>query len=291
MIFWRIIGDKLYSTGEVEQLGFNENDASYIPDEYLENGEFVICRTAFGFGDWSIISAMPRLLKEKYPNCKVNIPTVEWFENTFGDLKYNWSSWSNPYQMAHAVFDNNPHVDGFVYPKDGDIFHDHYRIYNGEDTPLVKQILKFWQFSENEMIDNQPELYWSDKEREFGDRIIAEKVGDLPFGGLLVSDRCDETDIELLNGALRDNVYPYFYLTPEPLKGGHFSYVNPAMDLRHMDIRIQLYIRSRAKLNVGNQCGVLDTLPRYADVYSVQRQYPLGGNFVEGEIYLKKDNQ
>jgi hypothetical protein len=88
-----------------------------------------------------------------------------------------------------------------------------------------------------------------------------------------------------------DNEMPYFYLAPTDIQDGNFDYVNPAMDLRHVDIRIQLYIRSKAKLNIGNQCGVLDTLPRYTDVYSVQRQYPLGGNFIDGEIYLKKGKE
>ena len=30
-------------------------------------------------------------------------------------------------------------------------------------------MLKFWQFTDNEMSDCQPEMYWSDEEKEFGD--------------------------------------------------------------------------------------------------------------------------
>ena len=53
-----------------------------------------------------------------------------------------------------------------------------------------------------------------------------------------------------------------------------------------MDIRIQLYIRSKAKLNVGNQCGTMQTVSRYSKVYTAQRQFPIGGNFIKDEIYL-----
>ena len=68
--FFRIIGDKLYGI-ERDTLGFDVSDPSYIPDNYLDNQEFLVMRTCHGLGDWVIMSAMPRLLKEKYPNCKV----------------------------------------------------------------------------------------------------------------------------------------------------------------------------------------------------------------------------
>ena len=34
------------------------------------------------------------------------------------------------------------------------------------DTPLIKQILKFWQFSDEEMSDCQPEMYWNEEEKK-----------------------------------------------------------------------------------------------------------------------------
>ena len=66
MIFFRILDNELYSTGEVEKLGFKESDGLRIPDEYLERQEFVVMRTCHGIGDWGIISAMPRLLKHRH---------------------------------------------------------------------------------------------------------------------------------------------------------------------------------------------------------------------------------
>ena len=61
MIFYRILDNKLYQSGEVNRLGFEESEGYRIPDEYLEQREFTVMRTCHGLGDWGIISAMPRL--------------------------------------------------------------------------------------------------------------------------------------------------------------------------------------------------------------------------------------
>ena len=71
MIFWRTWNNKIWPTAEVDRLGFSIDNPSYIPDEYLEQENFIILRTCHWLGDWGIISAFPKKLKEKYPNCKV----------------------------------------------------------------------------------------------------------------------------------------------------------------------------------------------------------------------------
>ena len=45
-------------------------------------------RTCHGLGDWGIISAMPRLLKQKYPHCKVYVPSIKLIQKIFGDLEF-----------------------------------------------------------------------------------------------------------------------------------------------------------------------------------------------------------
>ena len=102
MIFWRILDDKLHPIQEVEKLGFEEGDGSRIPDEYLEQQEFTVLRTAWGIGDWGIISAMPRLLKKKYPDCKVYIPSKKLVQRLF-NVDTN---------IMYDIFSNNPYVDG-----------------------------------------------------------------------------------------------------------------------------------------------------------------------------------
>ena len=289
MLFNRIFDNKLHVVGEVDNLGFDYLDKLRIPDEYLESEEFVICRAAFGIGDWGVISALPRILKGKYPNCKVIIPSSKMIKSIFGvELG-----------ISELIFSNNPYVDFFVDFYEDEIYHDHYRVYDTDvpDISLIKQMLKFWQFEENEMEDCRPEMYWSDEEKEFGDEIIKQVVGDKDFGGLLVSDRFgtqygnhDEktlkNETKKITKILKENPLPYFYWTYKPIGETPFFFTKIALDMRNIDLRIQLYIRSKAKLNVGNQCGTLQTISRYSKLYTVQRQFPIAHNFVDGEIYL-----
>ena len=164
MIFWRILDNKLHGVGEVNKLGFEESEGLRIPDEYLEQQNFTVFRTAWGIGDWGVISAMPRLLKQKYPNCKIYIPSKNLIKNLF----------NIDTDVMYTIFKNNPYIDGFKDLIEGEIFHDQYRIYNNNNlnVPLLEQILKFWQFNKNEYEDSQPELYWTDEEKQLGDNII-----------------------------------------------------------------------------------------------------------------------
>ena len=289
MVFWRIMDNKLYTVKETGNLGFEESEGLRIPDEYLVSQKFMVMRTCHGIGDWGIISAMPRLLKEKYPDCKVYVPTKKLLKTLYGQDHNN----------IHVIFDNNPYVDEFVDSIEGEVFHDHYRVYDKSNTniPLTKQILKFWQFTEEEMKDYQPEMYWSNEEQKLGDEIIKEYVGDKKFGCLLVSDRFgtqmgnyDEKsynkDTEVMSKVLKNNPLPYFYWTYKPLSQTEFGFIDAILDIRNIDLRIQLYIKSKAKINVSNQCGTNHSIVRYSKSYESVRQYPLGMNFIDGINYL-----
>ena len=162
MIFWRTYNNKLYEISQVDRLGFSLNDPSFIPEEYLAQEEFIILRTCFGLGDWGIISAFPRKLKERYPSCKVYIPSPSLLSKMFGGLKANWSSWKDPFQVVHSIFDNNPYVDAFIESFKGEVYNDHFRIYDGnKDEPLLKQLLRFWQIDNFENIE--PEIFWTEE--------------------------------------------------------------------------------------------------------------------------------
>jgi hypothetical protein len=281
MIFWRTYNNQIHPIGEVEQLGFPIEDPSYIPDDYLEGQKFIILRTCFGVGDWGIISSFPRKLKEKYPNCTVLLPSPTLLQNMFGEFKSNWSSWDNPFNVVKTIFLNNPYVDGYVDNFEGDIFNDHYRIYKqDEDTPLLEQILRFWQFDSFDNIE--PEIYWTDEEIKLGDRIISEHC-DGEFGTLLISNRYENEGKELIQSKIDEFDLPMFYWLNNP--NVEFTF-KKALDLRHIDIRIQMYIKSRAKYNIGNQTGVNDTIANYAPTYTVPRG-KLGSNFIKSEIYLR----
>ena len=289
MIFWRIFDNKLYATNEVDRLGFEESEGLRIPDEYLEKKEFMVMRTAHGIGDWGIISAMPRLLKKKYPECRVYVPTSKFIKQLFG-VESN---------IPQTIFDNNPYVDKYKDFIMGEIFHDHYRVYNKDnsDIPLLEQMLKFWQFEEDEYIDSKPEMYWSDEEKSLGDTIIKNTIGDDEFGCLLVSDRFGtqrgkhhqesyDKDTKVMTKVLEENQMPYFYWMSKPISQTPFNFIDKALDMRHIDLRVQLYIKSKAKVNLSNQCGTNHLMVRYSKCYESQRQYPIAHNFIEGENYL-----
>ena len=289
MIFWRVLDNKLYAIDEVDKLGFETEEGLRIPDEYLDNQEFVILRTCHGIGDWGIIASLPRLLKAKYPNCKVYVPSKNLIKKLFNIEHDN----------AHAIFDNNPYVDDFVDSVSGEIFHDHYRIYdkNNTDVPLAKQMLKFWQFSNTEMEDYLPEMYWTDDEKKFGDKIIKEYIGDGDFGCLLMSDRFgtksekhdDEfykKDTRVMVKVLKNYDIPFLYWTTVPITDTPFDFINKKLDLRNIDLRIQLYIKSCAKVNVSNQCGTNHIVARYSECYESQRQYPIEHNFIDNIKYI-----
>ena len=289
MIFYRIVDNELHPVKETDTLGFEKSEGLRIPDEYLDKQEFMVMRTAGGIGDWGIISAMPRLLKEKYPDCKVVVPSKKLLKKLFGQDHNN----------VHVVFDNNPFVDEFVDEINGDVFHDHYRIYDKDNTdiPLIKQMLEFWQFTDKEMMDSQPEMYWSDEEKKFGNSIIHEAAGDSEFGSLLISDRFGtqfgkhhqetyDRDVQNFMNILTEHQLPYFYWTAKPISETPFDWINKVLDMKHIDLRIQLYIKSKAKVNLSNQCGTNHLVVRYSKCYESQRQFPISHNFVEGEIYL-----
>ena len=288
MKFWRILDNQLHDAGDTNKLGFEESDGFRIPDEYLDKQKFMVMRTASGIGDWGIISAMPRLLKQKYPNCKVYVPSKKLLKKLFGQDHDN----------VYVVFNNNPYVDDFIDEIDGEVFHDHYRVWNKNNTDisLINQMLKFWQFEDTEMIDSQPQMYWSDKEKKFGDKII-KKYTNGEFGSLLMSDRFGtqmgkydkktyDKDVENFTSILNKYKLPYFYWTANPISETEFSWIKKALDMRYVDLRIQLYIKSKAKVNISNQCGTNHLVVRYSKCYESQRQFPLAHNFVKGEIYL-----
>ena len=298
MIFFRIVDNKLYHAGEVDRLGFEESEGYRIPDEYLDKKEFMVMRTCHGLGDWGILSSLPRILKEKYPDCRVYVPSPKLLDNLFGHLKHEWGTFDNPFENVVHIFKNNPYVDAFKDYFDGEVFHDHYRVYDRhkKDIPLAKQILKFWQIEDIED-DCLPELHFSEEEKKIGDKLIKDCVGDKEFGSLLITSRYEskgngfnqkQTE-DILKYFLDKNNLPYFYYTYKPKEEFPFDF-DGCFDMRNIDIRIQLYIRSKAKLNIGNHCGVLDSVAGSSKVYQVQRVFPMNQNRILSEIYLNGEN-
>ena len=292
-IFWRINNNQLTPLFETQHLGFPTEDPSFIPDEYLNKKEFIILRTCHSIGDWGIISAFPRLLKQKYPDCKVYIPSTELISKMFGGFN-NWNHWSNPFGNAELVFKNNPYVDGFINDINDEVFHDHYRIYdlNNIETPLIVQMLNFWQFTEEETQDYLPELYFSPEEIKIGNDII-EKYTTGKFGTLLLTNTVKEYYSDDVNNLLLNEIQPYTDLTF--FYYGSKSIFNTVFNkIKHIDfkdlnlpIRIQLYIKTKALINIGYQSGVNDSICRYSKVICTPSTNVLGADYLKAIKYLK----
>jgi hypothetical protein len=291
-IFWRIYNNNLTPVFETDLLGFSIDDPSYIPDEYLNSKKFIIYRTCHSIGDWAIISAFPRLLKLKYPDCKVFVPSSKLIENMFRGFN-NWNHWKNPFESANLVFKNNPYIDSFIDNIEDEVFHDHYRIYNPENfqEPLVKQMLKFWQFKEDEISDYLPELYFSQEEIIEGNSIIEKYLKDKKFGTLLLTNTVKEFYPEEVNKILLEEVnsfsdLTYFYYGSKPIKETIFKHIN-YIDFKDLNlpIRIQLYIKTKALVNIGYQSGVNDAVCRYSKVICTPSTGNLGSDYLDSITY------
>lgn len=281
----------------VTRLGYPNTDPVYIPENYLYEGTFVIFRTCHSYGDWVILSAMPRLLKQKYPNCTVVIPSPSCLEKYFSPDPWK-NKHENPFNNVIEIFTNNPYVDGMIddIPNNIPIYHDHFRIYDESepDIPLVKQMLKFWRFEEHEIDNCEPELYWSEQEKAEGDLIIDNLFGSNDFGFLYIDDtffysiNMEETEIQRRRDLIQKEMYkhdlPWLYFSG----GSEFTYKcqTEVIDIKtiRMSLRVQNYIKTKAKVIIGHQGGYgTDCMSRYTQCYVV----PLTPGGLNEHIQLK----
>jgi hypothetical protein len=269
--FFRIYNNQLTLAGETKRLGFSLTDPRFIPDEYLDKKEFIIMRTCHGIGDWCIISSMPRLLKEKYPDCKVYIPSSIMLKNIFGSMLNNWGYGTyDCSQITHDIFQNNPYVDSFIDTSLGEIFHDHYRIYdeNNDKVPLSEQMLKFWQFDKEDYLDSTPDIYFSEKEKIFGDEILGSLKN---FGYISISSTYGTT---ANTKVLRDKIKEYgditwFYYGENPIEDTDLNFIKKYIPVKPMNLNIrqQMYLKCQAIVNVGNETGMALWGAKYSNTY------------------------
>jgi len=272
------------SIAQVSRLGYPSTSDVRISFEYLENGQFILFRTCHSYGDWVLLSAIPRLLKQKYPNCTVAIPSPECIAKYFSPDAWLYKH-DNPFNNVIEIFKNNPYVDGMIdeIPQGVPIYHDHFRIYDSEnaDIPIAKQMLKFWRFEDNEMEDCLPELYWDEEEIKEGDQLIKQMFGEEEFGFLYIddlffiqnpeySDERIEEKRKVIQQEILKHDLNWFYYT----HNGYFRYEtnNKVLNVKDfkMSLRIQNYIKSKSKLIIGHQGGYgTDCMPRYTQCHVI----------------------
>ena len=176
-------------------------------------------------------------------------------------------------------------------PQGMPVYHDHFRIYdmNNLNTPLVQQMLKYWRFESDEMRDCQPEIYWTEDEIKRGDEIIKIIFKDKEFGFLYIDDIFFQTNPEysgaplvrkreLIQQEILKHNIDWLYYTHDGIF--HYKTPNNVINIKdyNMTLRIQNYIKSKAKLIIGHQGGYgTDVMPRYTECYVV----PIGNNINE----------
>lgn len=283
------------SAFDVERLGFPEASLARIPDTYLNNKQFILFRTCHSYGDWVLLSAVPRLLKEKYPDCIVVIPSPECIAKYFSPDSWHHKH-ESPFNNVIEIFKNNPYVDGMIdeLPEAMPIYHDHFRIYDEKNSsiPIARQMLKFWGFSDDEMKDCQPELYWDDEEISSGDSIIKKLFGNSEFGFLYIDDtflyhiNLDKAAIDLKRSLIQREIdkhnLPWLYYSGNDafIYNTNSTCIN-VKDLR-ISLRVQNYIKSKSKVVIGHQGGYgTDCMPRYTNCYVIPLCVGTGGAIAE----------
>lgn len=280
------ISEHLQNQYETDKLGFSIENPQFIPEDYLKDKFFMIFRTCLSFGDWAIISAMPKLIKKKYPDSTVAVPSPELLHQI-----YPTGLWINKHDDFHAnvnqVFANNPYVDGSVdeLPSMQGVYHDHFRIYdpNNLNVPLVEQMLLYWRFLPEEIEDSAPDLYWSDEEKEEGDKIIEKHFGSFAFGFLYIDDSFFEVHdpirepLDYKRQRIQAEIdkhsdLSWLYFAGKDISETVYSTNRSALDVRSLDVslRVQSYIKSKSNVLIGHQGGYgSDCMSRYTKCYVV----------------------
>ena len=299
-IFFRIINDNVYRS-YVEKLGIPK-EQFLCPYPFNFEGNIFLTRCCFSIGDWGIISGLPFALKQLYPKCKIYLPKPNWVkEIIYSKFEPGTAShWEKAWENSDIIFKDNPYIDGFfnIGESEGDITTDHYRVFNNDDDePLVEQMLRFFGASEEQIknIDSRPQLFFDEDEIKLGNSIIESYIDEKEYGTLLLTNSIKEYYDDDINSLLLEEINKYknltfFYYGSKPLKDTIFKNIK-SIDLKSLDlpIRIQLYIKAMAQVNIGYQSGINDTISTYSQVICTPSTDTLGTNIVRGIKYLYKN--
>jgi hypothetical protein len=309
MRIFRITDDVVYDLEvEVPKIGLEYDSNKEVQlDIDLNDTIFPFTRMCNSIGDWGIISALPYLLKQKYPTIKFLLPTPEYLIKVFGEdfiiNKYSTDG-HNALNNVDLIFANNPYVDGrFNTNEFKEVIIDHYRINRYESEPLVEKIIRYFGFTEEEIrhYDTKPQLYFSQEEEKIGNDIITKYCDNYKYGCLLFASRLekydnlwsDEYDKHLIqNIELSYESMPVFYYSSFDIKNTKWDkrfkeYIN-FKDIPEATIRIQMYIKKQARFNIGYQAGINDCIG--GNRFHIISPYDkLGDNVIREYTYYVKD--
>jgi hypothetical protein len=297
MLYYSIRNNKIWPGQDVPLVGWSKNkDYPVIdnPDKVL------IFRTALGVGDWVMLERLPAAIKRYYPECKVYIPSAKMIEETFGPLMYQWATWGDVANTVNLVFKNNPYVDGVVDTWEGEVYSDHWRIFDETNwkTPLVRQMARFYNIPDEAEIDYTPMLYFDQDEIRTGLTHIhelSEQHTDYNF--IHISDRNTGSDNELLLSYIKENKLdelPFLYYCKGDIQETIFKDLKLINNIAGVkDIRSQFFIKSKAQDCIGNQTGAMDVVCGLTKVHALHHSETLYetfrvGNYLPPQSYIKR---
>jgi len=314
MVRYTIEGDRVKTHGEVHKLGIpypaNEPIREMIEEQLTSTAAFPFTRCCFSIGDWGIISGIPAALNSKYPNLYTYVPTAEWIRYCFPEVVHWNHLGSDPALYPELVFKNNPYVKFFNPGEFDKIYCDHERSYRFDNEPLAEQILRaIGGFTEDDLlnIDSRPDLYFSYKEQEEGWKIIRQYANS-EFGCILFAsrlkylDNCWDKNKKSISNLIKtihrkgfDKDYPIFYYSAFPIDQSYWAdifntdlLINFAT-ISNCDLRLQWFIKSKAKFNISYQAGFNDTVTKYSDHYVATHRIGTGETTMKGVTYFQDD--
>lgn len=294
---FRIIDNKIYGGSDVPLVGLPNNQDYPVlsnPDKVL------IFRTALGVGDWVMLERLPKAIKSYYPNCKVYLPSPKMIAETFGGLMQNWSSWGDVSRTVELVFKNNPYIDGYVDTWEGEVYSDHWRIYdeNNWKTPLVRQMARFYDIPDSFEIDYTPMVYFNHEELVTGTKLMMDNFGmSGGFNFLHLSNRTTVDDITLLVDYIKKNKLhrsPFLYYYAGDIKQTGIKGLDFRWNISDVsDPRMQFFVKSHAMNVIGTQTGATDVICGKAKVHSLHHSDRLEetfrvGNYLPPITYIKR---
>jgi hypothetical protein len=297
MLQYRILDNKIYPQQDVELVGFSKNQDYPV----LENPEKVlIFRTALGVGDWVMLERLPAAIKKYYPKCEVYLPSPKMIAETFGPLMYQWASWGDVSKTVELVFKNNPYVDGYVDTWEGEVYSDHWRIFDETNwkTPLVRQMARFYNIDDDKELDYTPMIYFSEDDIRTGITNINELSGQhTDYNFIHISNRNTGDDNKILLDYIKKNKLdelPFLYYYKGDIQETIFKELRLLNNIENIkDIRSQFFIKSKAKNCIGNQTGAMDVVCGLTKVHALHHSETLYetfrvGNYLPPQSYIKR---
>lgn len=312
---WTIVHDSIHDLGEVPYLGvpydnIQSGKVGVLPDDY--DGWFPFMRMCYSIGDLAIVSGVFEALKTKYPKIKIAWPSNSYINHILGEgyiSRWNYNSTVTAESNIDTIMRNNPYIDKIFEVGDFDrVFTDHDRSYtslvdDGEmirstDEPLAEQILRRFGFTDEDIktIDSRPRLYFSQEEVDKCEQIIKEYIGSYDYGCLLFAGRLErfkgrwENDYLLFEDAEKFKGLPVFKYSQYDLQDTEWAEFFPTQtDFTELGVTIreQIYIKQRAKFNIGYQGGVTEASSGgNSEMISLSPYLTIRENCVRGSKYI-----